>query len=105
MSSGNQNAFSPLGASVTVVAPNGSSSASTALPGSGGFSCKVNNQCTGPVHVAFSTVSGGAAALANSLEVAAGITEVFGIPFGTADVAVWGEGVTGNVSFTRGDGQ
>lgn len=96
--------FSPLGATVTVTAPNGSSSASTTLPGAGGLSCKVTNLNTTPITVVFSQVVGGAAALVNSLLVNTGLTEIFSLPFGTTDVAVWGVGAAGSVVLQRGDG-
>lgn len=102
--SGGTNAFSPLGATVPVAAGNGATSASTALPGSGGLSAKVHNANTVPSTIVFSSVSGGAVALATSLEIAAGLTEVISLPFGTVDVACYGIGAAGTVYVTRGDG-
>jgi hypothetical protein len=96
--------FSPLGASVTVVAPSGSSSASTTLPGTGGFAARVFNEAAVPITVRFAQVAGGATALATDLTIGAGLAEVVGIGFGTTDVAVYGIGGTGNVVIQRGEG-
>jgi hypothetical protein len=96
--------FSPLGAALTLSAPNGSSSASTTLPGAGGDTCKVTNENTVPSTVAFSTVVGGAVAASTSLLVNTGLTEIFSIPIGTTDVAVYGVGAVGNVVLQRGSG-
>ena len=96
--------FSPMGAGLTLTAPSGSSSASTALPGVGGHSLKVTNGNTVPITVAWSTTSGGAAATANSLVVNTGLTEIFSIPDGTSDVAVYGIGAAGSVYLNRGEG-
>jgi len=96
--------FSPLGAAVAVTAPSGSGSASIALPGSGGHSCKVTNTIAFPVSVTFSTVSGGAVVTATSIILCASESRVIGIPDGTSDCAAWGIGGTGSVYFNRGEG-
>jgi hypothetical protein len=98
-------AFGALGAPSTVSAPNGSSSASTPLPGLGGFSAKVINENASPITVIFSGVSGGAVATANTgTTVNAGVSEIVALPYNTVDYAVFGVGGVGNVVVQRGDG-
>lgn len=101
---GSPSVFGPLGASATLAAPTGASSTSTALPGAGGFVCKVINESLSPVTIAFSGTSGGAVAVAAGPTINAGVSELVAMPFGTVDFALWGVGGTGNVVVQRGDG-
>ena len=97
-------AFQPLGITASIAAPSGASSASTTLPGVGGSALRVYNATAFPITWAISTTPGGAAATGSSTTVAAGLTEVFSMPLGTTDVAVYGIGGTGTVYLQRGDG-
>jgi hypothetical protein len=100
----NAQPFAPLGISVAVTAGNGATSASTALPGAGGFTCKVTNTIAFPVSVVFSNTSGGAVATATNEIVPANAERMVSIPYNTIDVAAYGIGGTGTVYFQRGDG-
>lgn len=102
--SGAVNAFSPLGASVAVTAPSGSSSSSTALPGAGGCAAQVYNASSAPVTIAFSTTSGGATATATTELISPSLTRVVSMPYNSSDVAVYGIGGSGTVYIQRGDG-
>lgn len=98
--------WAPLGAAASLTPPNGSSSASTALPGSGGDSVQVTNTGTVAVAIKFSNVSGGAVATATGDFVIPGSTQrVIAMPIGTVDFALWGVGVSSTVYVQRGSGK
>lgn len=101
---GSPSVFGPLGASVTLAAPSGSSSGSTTLPGAGGFVCKVINESTAPVTIGFSGTAGAAVAVVAGPTINAGVSELVAMPFGTVDFALYGVGGTGSVVVQRGDG-
>lgn len=97
-------AFGGLGAPVAITAPNGSSSASTALPGVGGDACLIQNLMANSISVEFSNVSGGAVAGATNIIIRNASFRVVAMPIDTVDVAVRGLGGTGTVYFQRGSG-
>jgi hypothetical protein len=97
-------AFSPLGASATLVAPSGGTSASTTLPGIGGNACRIYNNGTVPVTIHFGQTAGTAVALATDTQIPPGAVEVLGMPNGCTDFALWGIGGAGSAVVQRGDG-
>lgn len=97
--------FTPAGATISVSAPNGSSSASTTLPGAGfGGTVQVYDAGSVPIAFAFANIPGGATATASSTVVAPGTTAYFYIGTNAFDVAAYGIGGTATVYFQLGNG-
>lgn len=97
--------FSATASTVSITAPNGSSSAATTLPGNTftGNTVQVYNAGSVAATIAFSD-GANASAASNSLPVGAGQTLYYSISPLTSTVAAYGVGGTPNVSFTRGNG-
>lgn len=98
--------FTGTGNQISISAPNGSSSASTTLPGApfSGGSIMISNTGAVPVTFRASDTAGGAVAVSNGSVIPANTVLYFGLSVTATDVAVYGIGGTATVFLQRGNG-